>query len=231
VASFCLSTVWSVATRRPNCKFEWDRNASHHGPSTLALGLFTEILWQLLEYWPAIRQAFLKGPAQTTSEVRRRHAVHVLIGPSVLRAASERTCCAKVPCALALLGCPSTGGQRTESLRQSATCHRQVGALSFGSPRSVRAVGPRRGQHPAVVAGATTAWHLTQGWLKWHEQSAHVQHHKQGVASMAARPNPLSRSRAFKALHAETGPTVGSTRTLTVGIASDTPYGRRLTWR
>jgi len=45
-----------------------------------------------------------------------------------------------VPCALALLGCPSTGGQRTQQLRQSASCHCQVGALSFGSPRSVRAV-------------------------------------------------------------------------------------------
>jgi hypothetical protein len=88
----------------------------------------------------------------------------------------------------------------------------------------------RRGQHPAAVAGATTAWHLRQGWLKWHKRSAHVQRHKQGVASMAARSNLLCRSRAFKALHAKTGPTVGSTRTLTVGIAPDAPYGRRLTW-
>jgi hypothetical protein len=197
----------------------------------LALGLFKEILCQPLEYWPAIRQAFLKGPAETSIAVRHQPAVHGLIGPSVLRAASEPMCCAKVPCALALLGCPSTGGQQTQQLRQSATRRRQVGALSFGSPRSVRAVGPRREQHPAVVAGATTAWHLTQGWLQWHEQSARVQRHKQGVAYMAARSNPLCRSRPFKALHAETGPTVGSTRTLTVGIAPDKPYGRRLTWR
>jgi hypothetical protein len=91
--------------------------------------------------------------------------------------------------------------------------------------------GPRREQHPAVVASATTAWHLTQGWLKWHEQPACVQRHQQGVAAMAARSNPLCRPLAFKALHAKTGPTVGSTRTLTVGIASVTPYGRRLTWR
>jgi hypothetical protein len=90
---------------------------------------------------------------------------------------------------------------------------------------------PRRGQHPAVVAGATTAWHLTQGSLQWHEQSARVQCHQQGVAAMAARSNPLCRPRAFKALHAKTGPTVGSTRTLILRIAPDTPYGRRLTWR
>jgi hypothetical protein len=99
------------------------------------------------------------------------------------------------------------------------------------SALGARRGGPRRGQHPAVVAGATTAWHLPQAWLQWHEQSARVQRHKQGVAHMAARSNPLCRSRAFKALHAETGPTVGSTRTLTAGIAPDTPYGRRLTWR
>jgi len=99
------------------------------------------------------------------------------------------------------------------------------------SALGARRGGPRRGLHPAVVASASTAWHLTQGWLKWHEQSARVQRHKQGVASMAARSNPLSRSRALNALHAKTGPTVGSTRTLILRIAPDTPYGRRLTWR
>jgi len=80
------------------------------------------------------------GPAQTSNAVRHRSSFCGLIGPSVLRAASEQRCCAKVPCALALLGCPSKGDQRTAWRRQSATHLRQVGALSFGSPRSVRAV-------------------------------------------------------------------------------------------
>jgi hypothetical protein len=131
---------------------------------------------------------------------------------------------------LALLSVHWRPANRTAApkcLTRSASWRPVLRQCALGTRRG----GQRRRQHPAVVAGATTAWHLRQGWLQWHEQSAHVQCRTQGVASMAARSNPLCRSRAFKALHAKTGPTVGSTRTLTVGIAPDMPYGRRLTWR
>jgi len=124
----------------PNWRFNADNNASHHCRLTCALGLFKETLWQLFEYWLFICRASLKGPAETGNVLGHRSSSHGLIGPPVHKAVGGLLCCAKVPCALALLGCPSTGGQRTERRRQSATRDLQAGALSFGSPRPLRAV-------------------------------------------------------------------------------------------
>jgi len=121
--------------REPNCRFNADVNASHCRRLTWALGLFKENALAAFRILACHWSSIFDGPAETSNAVRYRPSVHGLIGPSVLKAAGEQRCCAKVPCALALLGCPSKGGQRTAWRRQSATHLRQVGALSFGSPR------------------------------------------------------------------------------------------------
>jgi len=131
---------------QPNCRFNADADTSHRSgyalwaPVNLAVGLFKENALAAFRILARHWSSTFNGPAQTSNAVRQRSSFYGLIGPTVLRAAGEQRCCAKVPCALALLGCPSKGGQRTPWRRQSAARHRQVGALSFGSPRSVRAV-------------------------------------------------------------------------------------------
>jgi hypothetical protein len=75
-----------------------------------------KMLWQLFEYWRAIGQVFLTA--------QRKQVMRCATG---LSSRLDRAVCPQ-------------GSRRATVLRQSATHLRQVGALSFGSPRSVRAV-------------------------------------------------------------------------------------------
>jgi len=59
---------------------------------------------------------------------------------------------AEVPHAIALLGCPSTGGHRTGQQRPSASRPRLAGRPSFGGQRQVLCRGKPQHKQPTVAA-------------------------------------------------------------------------------
>jgi len=100
--------------------------------------------------WQQFGQAFSElssnsdGSTKTESVLHHQAYFHGRFGPPVLKAAGAHSICAKVPFAIALVGCPSCGGQRR--------------VLRRGKP-------PRK--HPAATAGAAAAWRLRQRRLQW----------------------------------------------------------------
>lgn len=121
------------------------------------------MLWQSFQYWVLAHRAYSEGTAKPGLTARHRVYFVGSVRPPVHKAVGEPRSGAQVPLAVSLLGCPSTGGQRFVVLHQSASRHRFVGALSFGSPHTgVRRGKPRRllGPNPAATAGAVAAWRL-----------------------------------------------------------------------
>jgi hypothetical protein len=71
----------------------------------------------------------------------------------------------------------SFGSLLTKSQRQSATRPRLVGRPSCGGQRRVLRRGKPQRSHPAVAAGAATAWRFVQGRLQLsHRFQAHNKH-------------------------------------------------------